>query len=600
VPKIADFGLAKLLYGDGGQGLTQTGELVGTPSYMSPEQATAGSQIGPATDVYALGAILYELLTGRAPFRADSALATLLQVLHVDPVSVTSLQPAAPRDLATIAMKCLEKEPSKRYSSALALADDLRSFLDGRAIRARRIGALGHAWRWCRRKPWTAALLASLVMTFLVGFALVAWQWREADMAHHQADVERSQAQRLSAGLALDQGIKLCETGEVAPGLLWMARALELTPADQTDLAFAARANLAGWRSHLATHRRGDPQGTAVTAVAYSPDGRWILTGNWGNKDGEKGPALAILWDAAAWQHGEQVRKLTVQHDQAIWSVAFSPDGRTFATASQDGTARIWDTLTGQPVGEPMRYSGAVFAVAFSPDGRTLATAGFNIVPLLNTVRGGEVRLWDAATGKAKDGPTLLHNGLIVRSLAWSPDGQSLATGGYLPGSTQLMGGSMPITAMQVAAVAGMATVWDVATRKPRGPNLLHADEVRAVAFDPHGSILATACRDGVARLWDVPTLRRLPQQFVHPHPIQSLAFCRDGQLLVTGSGDFIGTRTGIGEVRVWDVASAQQVLPARGVCSEWSGGSQSRRLRSREAVVGSRRPADGPAVDWW
>ncbi len=133
-PKITDFGLAKLIIG-GGELRTQTGELLGTPSYMAPEQAASRHQaIGAATDVYALGAILYELLTGRPPFKAESALETLHQVVAHDPVAPSRLRPKLPRDLETICLKCLHKEPSHRYASAEALADDLQRFLEGRPI----------------------------------------------------------------------------------------------------------------------------------------------------------------------------------------------------------------------------------------------------------------------------------------------------------------------------------------------------------------------------------------------------------------------------------------------------------------------------------
>src|SRR5262249_30040486 len=154
VPKITDFGLAKRV--EAGPGLTQTGAIVGTPNYMAPEQARGTSKaqpLGPAVDIYALGVILYEMLTGRPPFQGESPLDTLQQALAVEPVSPRHLQPKLPRDLETICLKCLEKQPEKRYPSADELADDLRRFQAGEPIRARPVGALGRLRRWCRRKP---------------------------------------------------------------------------------------------------------------------------------------------------------------------------------------------------------------------------------------------------------------------------------------------------------------------------------------------------------------------------------------------------------------------------------------------------------------
>ncbi len=168
-PKVGDFGLAKRLEGDAGH--TRTGAVVGTPSYMAPEQAWGRPKaIGPATDVYALGAILYELLTGRPPFLAATPLDTVLQVRNQEPVSVRRLQPQIPRDLETICLKCLEKEPARRYAGAAALADDLRRFLDGRPVWARPVGWWGRAVKWAKRRP---ALVAG--GSLAVALVLVAW-----------------------------------------------------------------------------------------------------------------------------------------------------------------------------------------------------------------------------------------------------------------------------------------------------------------------------------------------------------------------------------------------------------------------------------------
>jgi serine/threonine-protein kinase len=193
-PKVTDFGLAKRLEAD--TGTTQTGAILGTPSYMSPEQAAGRPrEIGPAADVYALGAILYELLTGRPPFRGASVLDTLQQVQTQEPVPPTQLQPKLPRDLETICLKCLHKEPRKRYPSALALADDLERFLAGEPVRARPVSAPERFWRWCRRNPRTAVLsaaVAALLVMVAVGSALLAWQIRqEKDRADAHALAER-------------------------------------------------------------------------------------------------------------------------------------------------------------------------------------------------------------------------------------------------------------------------------------------------------------------------------------------------------------------------------------------------------------------------
>src|SRR5439155_10463522 len=168
-PRITDFGMAKRI--EGGSGLTVTGVAVGTPSYMAPEQARGEKGVGPAADVYALGAILYECLTGRPPFKAATVHDTLSQVMHQEAVGVRQLSPRVSRDLETICHKCLQKEPHKRYASALELADDLARFRDGRPIRARPISPLVRATRWCRRNL-ALATASGLAAAFLLALAI--------------------------------------------------------------------------------------------------------------------------------------------------------------------------------------------------------------------------------------------------------------------------------------------------------------------------------------------------------------------------------------------------------------------------------------------
>ncbi len=197
-PKVSDFGLAKQL--DSGAQQTQSGAVVGTPSYMAPEQARGDLKaVGPLADVYALGAVLYECLTGRPPFIAATALETLAQVVADDPVPLRRLQPRTPRDLETICLKCLHKQPGKRYGSALALAEDLQRFLDGKTILARPAGALEKTWRWCRRRPAQAALVAALLVLVL-GCGAAAFWW--------QAEWER----RERNGEAITDLLGRCET----------------------------------------------------------------------------------------------------------------------------------------------------------------------------------------------------------------------------------------------------------------------------------------------------------------------------------------------------------------------------------------------------
>jgi hypothetical protein len=193
IPKIGDFGLAKSLGSD--STLTRTGLVVGSPCYMSPEQAEPRSnQVGPATDIYGLGAILYELLTGYPPFKGATVLQTLDQVRSQEPVPPRQVLPGVARDLETICLKCLEKDPRRRYQGATALAEDLDRFLHGRTILARPAGAVEHAWKWASRQPAVALLSVALVSITALSIALVSWQWRHArtEAAHADGRAHRS------------------------------------------------------------------------------------------------------------------------------------------------------------------------------------------------------------------------------------------------------------------------------------------------------------------------------------------------------------------------------------------------------------------------
>jgi tetratricopeptide (TPR) repeat protein len=229
VPKIADFGLAKRL---DVETATQSGAVMGTPAYMAPEQAAGkGKEVGPSADVYALGAILYECLTGRPPFQAATPLDTIFQVLSSEPVPPRRLRPGVPRDLETVCLCCLEKEPHKRYPSAGALADDLKRWLAGEPIRVRPVGGAGRLWRWCRRRPAVAALLLALLLSLLAGGGAIAYLLRTRPARNTEADV----------ALLMIRGRRHLQQKEHDQALAAFDAVLRLDPSNA--LAHAERAN---------------------------------------------------------------------------------------------------------------------------------------------------------------------------------------------------------------------------------------------------------------------------------------------------------------------------------------------------------------------
>ncbi len=255
-PKIGDFGLAKLLGDDSAR--TLSGEVLGTPSYMAPEQAEGRSRdVGPAADIYALGAILYQALTGRPPFLGASAIETMKLVVSTEAVAPRQLRPEVPRDLETITLKCLEKDPHGRYPDAGALADDLRRYLEGRPIAARPVGALGRFWRWRRRNPPLAAMAAALVLTFILGSPALMGLWLRARADRARAEVERDRAER-SRDRAVSAVHTLLSTEDDA------LAAEELRPYRKTLIDAGVRQSLA-----LVRDLEGDPRAEIQRLEGY-------------------------------------------------------------------------------------------------------------------------------------------------------------------------------------------------------------------------------------------------------------------------------------------------------------------------------------------
>jgi WD40 repeat protein/tetratricopeptide (TPR) repeat protein len=529
--KITDFDLMRLINVSGGT--SEDGVIAGTPEYMSPEQVR-GEPVDARSDVYSLGVTLYEALTGTVPFPGPGYM-VLRQVLDDEPRPPRRLNDRIPRDLETICLKCLQKEPRHRYASADALADELRRFLTKKPICTRPVRPWERALRWARRHPAMAALLAALVGVSAAGTAALLIQGvrynaqlqvASQEVAARQALVERAtteaERERHEARLAnLEAQQRLGQTnsvlafrhldrGDSRGALTLFAEAMKV---DQTD-----RERSEAYRIRFGTVLRQLPRliqvlepERPVNHVAFSPDGDRVLIAC---DDGTAG-----VWDTATG------RLLTppLLHKAAVRWAAFSPDGCSLLTASSDAKARLWEAATGDLLTPPLEHPAAVSYTAFSLDGCRLLTVSGDRA----------ARVWDVATRKALSKP-LQHQGPVWHA-AFSPDGNSVVT----------------------ASLDHTAQVWDAATGKPLFAPFEHPGPVFHAAFSPDGRRLATACMDGTARLWDTATGQRLDPSLAHSAAVNSVCFSPDGRRLLTASRDEA--------VRLWDAATGRPLgLPLR------------------------------------
>jgi WD40 repeat protein/serine/threonine protein kinase len=537
IPKIADFGLAKLTDDDSNH--TQTGEVLGTPSYMAPEQATGqGAHVGPACDVYALGVILYECLTGRPPFKGTSPLDTLAQVIKDEPARPRQLQPGIPSDLETICLKCLEKSPLRRYATAQDVADELRRFLRGEPIEARAVSTLERGLKWIRRNPTAAALLAvSVVAVLSLGGVLAStWYGSRLGEAKHRAEmfqyfhhVARAAAGWRDGNMTRVESLldncpveqrrwewhylkRLCHTElQTFRGHTNWVDALAISPNGSLLASASKDGTIRLWDVHSGKELRTLPGHLLrIFRIAFSPDGTRLAA-----------PCLdntICLWNVAT---GKNV--LTLRgHTDIVVSVAMSPDGSRLASASADKSIKVWDLATGQAVLTLQGHTDLCCDTGFSLDGKRIISTG----------QDQRIRIWDAITGDPV--ATLDNHSGWVTHLAISPSGERFAT----------------------ASHDATVRVWDLAGREEhvlKG----HSSGVNAVAFSPDGKHVASASMDQTIKVWDLATGQVIVTHKGHVNAATNVIYSIDGSRLVSASMD----RT----IRVWDATESPEVLTLRG-----------------------------------
>jgi WD40 repeat protein/serine/threonine protein kinase len=605
VPKISDFGLAQTI--EGGRTMTQSGFLVGTPGYMAPEQAGGKrALVGPATDIYALGVMLYRLLTGQLPFQRDSTLELLRAVTSDEPTRPRRLQPRVPRDLEAITLHCLEKEPRQRYPSALALAEDLQRFREGKQVVARPVGAVARLARACRRRPLVALLLVLLAVSLFAGMGGVTWKWREANQQRDRADQQRdlaieqrdradAQARRADEEKqeALYQAYRACRTAASTAlanhNVDEAAEHLKLAPESLRDWEWRYMHNRLDESSAMVPLPGGHPfngfliaapdrlrigvltssclritdlEGVEQRTVPLGPEHRTIATVT----QTSRGLRLAAWTDDTVDlldDAGKVLCRMVRPNRDVCGYVCLSPDGKrvAFVIGAERRQVALFDATSGKQTALCQSHSGFM-KICFSPDGTRLAAGSQDSM----------ARVWDAATGTLL--ATCQGHAKMVRSVTFSPDGARLVTASedgtvqqwnsrtgqlievpYDRHGADVFSAVYSPDGQWVASVGRdrLIRVWRARGRQDLAVLHGHTGYVTEVAFAPGGRRLASSCHsagdisvhDDSVRVWDVDSLASLPVLHGHTGSIAVLTYSPDGRWLASGSYD--------NAVRLWD-----------------------------------------------
>ena len=547
-PFLTDFGLARLV--DADARLTRTHASLGTPAYVAPEVARGGSSEATVqSDVYGLGAILYELLTGRPPFEGATPLEVLRRVADTEVRRPSNVFRQVDRDLETICLKAIAKEPAGRYPSAAALAEDLGRWLAGQPIEARPVGTLERTAKWVRRRPVLAALASLLTLSLLV-ITLGSWQ-----VSRNLRAIGEQQRRSLVA-LNVDTANRLISQRDHAASLPYQIGSVQLEAADPARVAMH-RIRLGLSLQAMPRLNRLGQHAAAANSVAFSHDGQRVLSA------GEDGTAR--IWHVAG-GGAEPVLK----HPGPVIQALFSPDNRHILTLCRDGQARCWDAMAGTQrfAAWPVRLAYYKLPLSptasFSPDGTRMLS-----------VNGSEVEVRDTATGKLVY-PALKLNA-VVEHAAFSPDGERIVAsqvGGLVqvwqltPGGLQLQGShrhpggvtaaSFSTSGRTVASVGldAIGLLWDARTGAAVGKPFRHDTDQRTTqaTFSPVDERFLTVSFDNTARVWDGASGQLLTWGIGHPNGVTMARWDPAGQRIVTGSFD--------GTARIWDAVTGATTQP--------------------------------------
>lgn len=524
-PHLTDFGLAKLL-GTEDNGLSLSNAVLGTPGYVAPEQASGTRNITIAADVYGLGATLYELLAGQPPFVGSSAMATMLQAIQQDAKSVRRLNPTVDRDLDTIALRCLERVPQRRYASAGEVAEELERYVRHEPIRARSISFWENARRWCLRNPRIAILLACLLATFISGVASVLWQWNRAERANTElaVGVER---------LRWDTIDDVLRAGQAQRGLAGIAALLRRDPENWRAAMFGM--SIMEQNNFPIPFSAEIGHADELSVARISPDGNTIATASF--------DSTVRLWDSRT----SKPKSSELRHDSSVTKAEFSPDSQFLATGSADGVLRIWRVADGTIEGTPYRCQEAIAALQYSGDGRSM---------LIRTKN--SVSVYEIESGELKLGPHSLSGSIVAAAFVGpEPNSPKLFLANQDGDASQLqlwdVNANKQIANVKLGPIIRAAispdlthaatidhqkvTLWDLSqgTKKRETET---KQRLSFVEFSKSGKdLLITGYNDWV-QVWAMDTLQPIAAPLTHYYLINGSTFLGNGERVLTWGDD--------------------------------------------------------------